>query len=252
MSISKSILRLLNVPLKPAGIVAVPAWEIRWWSSSRGFAFGGREYQCFYHAYNCGWPPYVTERTVELALADAWLSSVGDDVTEIGAVTPYYWPGRVSTVIDPFDPHPLVTQRDSMFEVDLSGRRVLAISTFEHIGTDDYSDNEELKTSADALQKVFEESPSFLVTVPLGYSESVDRFLSDLRNLPKDVSVGFLSRTTGPDWSEIGGFPTDGIRYGDEKLIAEFPDTSIGRWAMTVAVLERGNALRSGDQAIGG
>ncbi len=245
MSLRQVFLNVLNIPLKPAGILAVPRWEIQWWTSARKFSFGNREYPCFYHAYNCGWPPYVSERTVELALADAWLSSVEANVIEIGAVTPYYWPGRVSTIIDPFDPHSSVMQRQSMFEVDLTGRTVLAISTFEHIGTDDYSTNTERKTSADAMRKLFNESPSFLVTVPLGYSPSVDGFLSDSRNLPIDVSVGFLRRTTGSDWTEISGFPTDGVRYGDDKLRAEFPDTSIGRWANAIAVLERGNALRS-------
>jgi len=249
MSLRQFFLRLLNIPLKPIGLAAVPAWEIQWWSSARKFSLGGREYPCFYHAYNCGWPPYVSERTVELALADAWLSAVQGDVTEIGAVTPYYWPGRVTGIIDPYDPHPLVTQRGSMFDVDFSGRAVLAISTFEHIGTDDYNENREHKTSADALSKLFHESPSFLVTVPLGYSPSVDSFLADSRKLPSDVSVGFLRRTTGSDWTEISSFPTGGIQYGDDKLMAEFPETSIGRWANAIAVLERGQALRSAEPA---
>lgn len=247
MNIRQFLLLMLNIPLKPAGILAVPSWERQWWRSARSFSFRGREYPCFYHAYNCGWPPYVSERTVELALADAWLSAVEGDVIEIGAVTPYYWPGRVAAIIDPYDPHPLITQRQSMFDIDLTGRTVLAISTFEHIGTDDYSIDTERKTSADALLKLFAESPSFLVTVPLGYSASVDGFLPDSRNLPPDVSVWYLRRTTGADWAEVVHFPTDGAQYGDPKLIAEFPGTCIGRWANAVAVLERGNALRSAD-----
>ena len=53
----------------------------------------------FHHHHNCGFPgKRRTERTVELAIADWWLKQHPDAV-EVGAVTPYYWPGRVANVI---------------------------------------------------------------------------------------------------------------------------------------------------------
>ena len=78
----------------------------------------------------------MTERSVELALADRWLDAADPDlVREVGAVTPYYWPRSVRTVIDPYDPNPLVTVRKSLFDADLTGVPVLSILTLEHIGT---------------------------------------------------------------------------------------------------------------------
>jgi hypothetical protein len=94
----------------------------------------------FYHRYNCGtaYDERTTERTVEMALADLWLTRHHDNVIELGAVTPYYFPGRIPVVVDPTDRHPLVTISESLFTVDFKAKNVLCISTIEHIGTSDY------------------------------------------------------------------------------------------------------------------
>src|SRR6516164_8466087 len=58
------------------------------------FRVGQRTLSYFAHRYNCGWPDlaWCSERSLELALADTWLELVPPEtVTEIGAVTPYYW-----------------------------------------------------------------------------------------------------------------------------------------------------------------
>lgn len=113
---------------------------VPWWESQPTFEFAGKVFKLFVSNHNCGWPPArMTERAVELALADRWLETVdATRVIEIGAVTPYYWPRRVPHVVDPYDPHPYVTTRASLFDVDLSAGPVLSISTFEHIGIGDY------------------------------------------------------------------------------------------------------------------
>ncbi len=102
-----------------------------WWESQPTFEFAGKVFKLFVSNHNCGWPPArMTERAVELPLADRWLESVdAARVMEIGAVTPYYWPRRVPHVVDPYDPHPLVTTKASLFDVDLSAGPVLSIST---------------------------------------------------------------------------------------------------------------------------
>ena len=76
-----------------------------------------------------------------------------DRVVETGAVTPDDWPGRITTVVDPYDPHPLVTHRTSLFGTDLSGLDVLAISTLEHIGVGDYGPVGGEETAAHALER---------------------------------------------------------------------------------------------------
>ena len=131
MAWSSMVAELLNRPLEALGLQLVPSWRLQWWTAAAGFDFWGRAYRCFYHVYNCGWPPYVSERCVELALADVWLAQVpAEELVEIGAVTPYYWPGSVGRIVDPFDPHPRVTDRKSLFDLELTGSRVLSISTF--------------------------------------------------------------------------------------------------------------------------
>jgi hypothetical protein len=131
----------------------------------------------FSHSFNCGLDRRArrTERTVELALADDWLRRASDPI-EIGAVTPYYWPNRISQIVDPADKHPLVTQHASLFNVDITGRDVLSISTVEHVGLDDYNLNEE-KSAIDAVQYINDRADRFLITFPVGYNNTLDKFI---------------------------------------------------------------------------
>ena len=158
-----------------------------WWESQPTFEFAGKVFKLFVSNHNCGWPPArMTERAVELPLADRWLESVdAARVIEIGAVTPYYWPRRVPQVVDPYDPHPLVTTRASLFDVDLSAGPVLSISTLEHVGIGDYGLPVDHSLAEKAFRKVFKESQSFLITVPVGYNETMDRFPFPERSLER-------------------------------------------------------------------
>ncbi|MBX9789750.1 MAG: hypothetical protein K2Y37_12605 [Pirellulales bacterium] len=240
LSFKERLLAACNGPLGVVGVELVPAWRRRWWMCQRSFRFGGRELPYFYHSYNCGWPPYTSERTVELALADDWLEQHSTDrVVEIGAVTPYYWPGRIREMVDPFDPHPRVTCRRSLLEVDLRGASVLSISTFEHIGTSDYASQESPECVNDAIEKLLAESPGFLVTMPTGYNRRVDELLFESAAWPADVSVDFLVRIAGGEWAQAEHAEQARRPYGDARLQQRFPDTCIGRWANAVAVLQR-------------
>lgn len=245
MRAKQLILDLFNRPLELLGVRIVPTWSVQWWTAAAEFNLWGRQYRCFYHAYNCGWPPYASERCVELALADAWLSQVEGDVVEVGAVTPYYWPNRVKKVIDPYDPHSKVTDRKSLFEIDLRGSRVLSISTFEHIGTGDYGITEESASSPAAFRKVFNESPQFLLTVPAGYNPMLDQFIFEKRDVPSDVALGVLVREGQSGWRQEQDLARAKRPYGDHSISIKYPGTSIGRWANAVIVLERGGVLAS-------
>jgi hypothetical protein len=237
-----AIARVLDRLLRPLGLRLLPGWRVQWWSAGQRFTRRGREYSCFYHGFNCGWPPYVSERCVELAVADAWLANrLPAEVMEIGAVTPYYWPRRVATVIDPFDDHPLVTHRASLFEFILD-KPVLSISTFEHVGLRDYGSTEPAEWSTLAFRKLFDEAPEFLVTVPVGYNPRVDDLLFG-GALPSKVQLDFVVRDGEWAWREARD-EADACRpYGDAAVQAMFPGTSIGVWANAVAILEtQGNA----------
>lgn len=170
------------------------------------FNFRNLQLSLFEHSYNCGSVKgRMTERSVELSITDYWLNSIGDisGVVEIGAVTPYYWPNRVQRVIDPSDNHNLVTDKKSFFDVDLKGLTCLSISTFEHIGTSDYRLKQNTNLVIDAFNKLFEESPEFLVTVPTGYNNICDGFLTNLVIKNKDIEISCLERNTKDnDWKE--------------------------------------------------
>jgi hypothetical protein len=174
--------------------------QVQWWENRLKFTFDGKEYLHFVHQTNCGWPPYrMTERSVEMALADAWLSrhESDRDVMEIGAVTPYYWPARIADVVDPTDQHSGVSIRKSMFDISFYGKKILSISTFEHIGTGEYSLESKPDASALAVRKLLLEAQSFLVTIPTGYNRNLDRFIADNWKAFEGVSVGCLRRSAG-------------------------------------------------------
>ena len=169
------------------------------------FRFGGREYPYFVHHYNCGFPAgYATERTVELALADAWLDRTpAAGVVEVGAVTPYYWPGRVGRVVDPADAHAQVTDRVPMDRVDLTGKDVLCVSTLEHFGRSEYGlppDDALLHAAVDQLTG---QARSLLATVPFGYNPAADAlFFAD--RPPAGLRVGYLARNLPMmSWQEV-------------------------------------------------
>jgi hypothetical protein len=188
------------------------------------FTLNGITLPYFWHAHNCGTPDDPkTERVVEVAIADYWLSRV-ENVTEIGAVTPYYFPGRVPAVIDPCDPHPFVTDSVSMLNFDFTGRNVLCISTLEHIGTGQYLD--EQANALDALAKLIAESDKMLVTFGAGQHMGLD-WLAYLFGI-ETCSVYFLTRHKDQTWTQAER--RDAFRR-------------YGPWANSVAILEKGGVL---------
>lgn len=122
-------------------------------------------------------PPNIklTERAIELAIAKEWLKMNKENIIEVGAVTPYYFPRVIKDIIDPTDKHKLVNIHKSVFEVDLRGKNVLSISTVEHIGTGDY-DYIEHAHGIDAICKIMKESNHCLITYPIGYNAKLDRW----------------------------------------------------------------------------
>jgi hypothetical protein len=209
MGWKQRILDAANAPLNLLGARLVPAREhaqMKHLNESLGkpltFKLGDTTFEPFAHRYNCGWPWLAshTERSVELAVADRWLNLIPfNEVTEIGAVTPYYWPRRVNDIVDPTDTHPLVTRREGIETIDLAGRSVLSISTFEHIGRGDYGLNADPPAAGLALDKLFRQSPRFLVTFAAGYNPWLDEHIL----ARKDVEVRLLVRdSSGIGWAE--------------------------------------------------
>lgn len=165
------------------------------------FVFEGKRYPLYEHSFNCGYSETrMTERSVEIALATAYLESVQGDVVEVGAVTPYYFTeNKIVEIIDPTDQHDRVNTRKSLFECDLRGKNVLSISTVEHIGTHDYGMSEE-KNVIDAIEKITYEADSCFITAPLGYNKVLDDWI---RNHKDNSLVRILKRGINNNWIEM-------------------------------------------------
>ena len=237
----KAVLSVANWVARRCGLVLLPAWrwdEVQGWGGQT-FRLAGRDYPFFTHHYNCGrHPETATERTVELPLADRWLARApAESVVEVGAVTPYYWPGRVSRVVDPADTHPQVTDRRSLLDVDLTGRAVLCLSTLEHVGSGEYGQPTDAALLHRAVEKLFAEAVAFLVTIPVGYAQHADAVLFD-RPRPADVIARYLVRQPGPPyWAEVTDAAAARRPYGPTR-------TATGTFthgANALAVWERGS-----------
>ncbi len=191
------------------------------------FSLAGHTHRYFFHPHNCGFPGRRrTERTVELALADTWLAASDGMILEIGAVTPYYWPGRVATVVDPADPHERVQVRASLFDVNLTGFDVLSISTVEHIGEHAYG-LAEAHSAHEAIEKIAREARTFLLTFAVGWNASLDA-LAFAGGLDHLCAVRFLVRNDDETWQEADA--ANARRpYGDNAA----------PWANAVCILER-------------
>lgn len=181
------------------------------------FDFGGYRFPYFAHHYNCGHPPgAMSERSIEMPLADVYLTmNSRDTVLEIGAVTPYYWPHRVKDICDPGDDHALVNIRASFLDINCTGKNILSISTFEHIGSGEYGLPPDPELNKRAFEKLFSEAKSFLVTVPGGYNGPMDRYLLGLDAASKNVSLRALVRVGGKtnDWEQRTNLLASDLKY---------------------------------------
>ncbi len=183
--------------------------------SFQTFTLGGATLPLFAHHHNCGHPPdAMSERAVEMPLADLFLATTPrESVVEVGGVTPYYWPYRVLNVIDPGDKHPLVNIRASYLDIDCTGKDILSISTFEHIGAGECGQPLDPPLNARAFAKLFREARSFLVTVPGGYNPVMDQYLMQLNAAENHVNMRALVRVRDNEWEQRSTITPADLRY---------------------------------------
>lgn len=191
--------------------------RVQWWENKKSFVLNGKEYPYFVHRINCGWPPFrMTERSVEMALADEWISARENNpaVIEIGAVTPYYWPCRLKNIVDPADSSSFVTAKKSIFDVSLAGKKVISISTFEHIGNGEYGLVKDDILVVKALDKVFREAEEFFITIPVGYNTFLDKYI--FNNIFNRARISFMIRGKGNldnNWKQVFSHEEANIPY---------------------------------------
>lgn len=145
------------------------------------FNYQGKELKLFQDSYNCGfYGKRMTERAIEMAVVKEWLKKIKENVTEVGAVTPYYFSSKkINDICDPYDPHKKVNNKCSMFDLDLTNKNVLSISTVEHIASGDYG--VKINKNEDAvkgLEKIINESKNCLISVPTGINKLLDDYFA--------------------------------------------------------------------------
>lgn len=123
----------------------------------------------------------MTERALELSFLldelEKWnMESHVNPIVEVGAVTPYVFPGLIKDIVDAADPHTLVNRKVDLFECDFHNQNVVSISTIEHVGTGEYG-LEKRSGAPEALEKIYNESKHCFITWPIGYNIVLDKFV---------------------------------------------------------------------------
>lgn len=181
--------------------------------------------------YNCGYvSDRMTERGLELSMAkdavDSWKMQMPNvPIVEVGAVTPYYFPGMIKDVLDAYDKHELVNLKMDLLDYNFIGANVLSISTIEHVGTGDYQ-LEKKKDAVFALKKILDECEHCFITWGMGYNKVLDLYV--IENL-QDTYLEVYSR---------GKFDNKWKKEADMLKAKQCKYTDIG-WADMLAVIRK-------------
>ncbi len=178
----------------------------------RTFTLAETEYRYFVHGYNQTWR---NERAVEIPIALGQLDQRrGGRVLEVGNVMAHYG-RRGHEVVDKYESDPGVRNADILdMEADHPYDLILAISTLEHVGFDEEErDADKPRRAVERMVGMLAPGGTLLVTVPLGYNESLDTHLRD-RTIAFD-ELRFLKRISADNrWREVAARDVEGVAYG--------------------------------------
>lgn len=151
--------------------------------------------------------PGSNERAIELPIAGHFMRHCGidDNFVEIGEVTPFY-AAPEHKVID-LNPARQETIKANIFDVDLTGKNVLSISTVEHVGTSDYAvigDVQKIDENGgwSAVKKIVDQANKYLITFPIGWNLNLDQLVK--LNLEKDDFRVMVRIHKNNIWAEDG------------------------------------------------
>ena len=157
------------------GLVAGLPWTLR--GQRGGFLLDGEEYPYLFHRYKATW---LTERAVEVPVAQRMVDREAGRVLEVGNVLSHYRQQR-HTVVDKYERAPGILNRD-VLDLDDLGRfdLILAISTLEHVGWDEEPRRPDAALKAlMALRALVATGGRLVLTHPVGYNPHLDRALSE-------------------------------------------------------------------------
>ncbi len=170
-------------------------------------------YSLYYHAYNTTW---ANERAVEVAFVKSVLDNASPGrYLEIGNVLAHYFTTHWD-ILDKFERGPNVINEDILtFRPAVQYDLIVSISTFEHIGYDDDSDDSARKIRsawANVVANCLKDEGTAVITIPIGYNADMDDIV--FRNLLSFDRVVFLKRTSRRNWMLVTADEAQGCVYG--------------------------------------
>jgi hypothetical protein len=178
---------------------------------NRHFSVEGKVYKYAIARYNCTWN---NERAVEVPYMRDVIRGVPDsEILEVGNVLKNYTAGNW-TVCDKYEKDADVLPLDVIdFSLSKRFKRIIAISTLEHVGYDEPEFNPDaLPQAVNNLVRHLDDGGKLFCSLPLGYNPSVDQHLRDGSSGFK--SIQYLARTGLMRWEECLPGEAFRSRYG--------------------------------------
>ncbi len=155
-------------------------------NSDKSFELAGEMYTNFCHPYNTTWK---NERAAEIPICSKLLQAYKKcNVLEVGNVLSHYF-GCNHTIVDKYEKGKGIINLDILSycppkQFDL----ILTISTLEHIGWDESSDDQtkhpdKILRALERLQSMLKTGGQLLASFPIGYNSFLDHFV-DTKQLP--------------------------------------------------------------------
>jgi len=181
------------------------------------FSLNGQTYPMFYHKYNCTW---TKERAVEIPIAVMSIMENGPQakVLEIGNVLSNYFP-KTWDIIDKFEVADGVINEDiETFRPSEKYDKIVAVSTFEHIGFDselnpEYTGIKIQKAFNNLRDNCLAEHGQILITTPMGYNPYMDEMA--IFNSLGLTKCSFLKRINKNEWKQVGAEEASKCKYGE-------------------------------------
>lgn len=140
------------------------------------FYFGNHQLPYFHHPYN---DTARNERAIEIPIAKHFYNQYNPkEILEVGNVLKHYFSLK-HQVVDKYEHAPGVINKDIIaFKPKKKFGLILAVSTLEHVGWDEYPrDPEKVLTALNHLFTLLKKDGQLVFTVPLGYNHDLDTLL---------------------------------------------------------------------------
>jgi hypothetical protein len=157
------------------------------------FIFNNKKYKYFYHHYNF---THQNERCVEIAIATKNIKdNKNKRILEVGNVISHYTDFS-GDILDKYEKSKNVINQDAIdFEPKHKYDLIISISTLEHIGRDDgTNDPDKIVAVLDNLRNCLTEQGHIIFTVPIAYNKNLDKYIKE--KILKVDGVYYLKRVS--------------------------------------------------------